>query len=126
LYQRFTRVAGGKQTPYIVSGSGGFAATKPQGTIPPAPYTVGDHTLEVDPIVEFGYLTVTTDAQTLSFSFKTATVAGVMEQDAVTVNLKTGTIVSAGSGINARTVASHPGTSRKTNRKKQKNAHKKK
>jgi calcineurin-like phosphoesterase family protein len=126
LYQRFTRVAGGKQTPYIVSGSGGFAATKPQGTVPPAPYKVGDHTLEIDPIVEFGYLTVTTDAQTLSFSFKTATVAGVTERDAVTVNLKTGTIVSAGSGVNARTVATQARSSRKNSRKKPKSARKKK
>ena len=33
---------------------------------------IGDHTLEVDPIVKFGYLTVTTDAKTLTVTFKTA------------------------------------------------------
>jgi hypothetical protein len=95
LYQRFTRVVGGKQTPYIVSGSGGFAATKPQQAVPKAPFTSGDHTLEIDPIVEFGYLTVSCDAKTLSFSFKTSTAAGVVEKDSVAVDLKSGTIASA-------------------------------
>jgi hypothetical protein len=71
LYQRFTRTVNGKQTPYIVSGSGGFAATATKA-LPPAPITVGDHRLEIDPIVEFGYLTVEIDARTLSIHFKTA------------------------------------------------------
>jgi hypothetical protein len=61
LYQRFTRKVAGREIPYIVAGSGGFAATKPKGDLPPAPVTVGDHTLEVDPIIEFGYLTVLVD-----------------------------------------------------------------
>jgi len=94
LYQRFTRLVGGKETPYIVSGSGGFAATAPRAQLPPAPITVGDHTLEIDPIVAFGYGTVTTDAQTLSIIFKTATASGVAVRDSVTVDLKTGKIIS--------------------------------
>src|SRR6202011_6230106 len=62
LYQRFTRdISSGQQTPYIVAGSGGFAATTPKN-LPPAPITVGDHTLEINPIVDFGYITVETDA----------------------------------------------------------------
>jgi hypothetical protein len=94
LYQRFTRVVGGKQTPYIVSGSGGFAATPPQGATPKAPYTIGDMTLEVDPIVEFGYLTITTDAKTLSVTFKTATKGAVTVRDSVNLDLTQGQILS--------------------------------
>jgi len=94
LYQRFTRVVNGKQTPYIVSGSGGFAATPPQGASPKAPYTIGDTTLEVDPIVEFGYLTITTDAKTLSVTFKTATEGVVTVRDSVNLDLTQGQILS--------------------------------
>jgi hypothetical protein len=105
LYQRFTRVVNGKQTPYIVSGSGGFAATPPQGATPKAPYTIGDTTLEVDPIVEFGYLTITTDAKTLSITFKTASNGIVTVRDSVNVDLTQAQIVSgthAPSGGSAR------------------------
>ena len=94
LYQRFTRVVNGKQTPYIVSGSGGFAATPPQGATPKAPYTIGDTTLEVDPIVEFGYLTITTDAKTLSVTFKTASKGVVTVRDSVNVDLTQAQILS--------------------------------
>lgn len=98
LYQRFTRVvSNGQQTPYLVAGSGGFAATAPLGKLPPAPIKVGDHTLEIDPIVAFGYLTVTTDAKTLSVAFKTANASGVQEKDSVTVDLQTGKLVSGSS-----------------------------
>jgi hypothetical protein len=99
LYQRFTRVIQGKETPYLVAGSGGFAATAPIGKLPPAPVTVGDHTLVVNPIVEFGFLTVTTDAKTLTLTFKTAPHGGpLMQRDAVTVDLKSGKITSDPSG----------------------------
>ncbi len=100
LYQRFTRVvSSGKETPYIVAGSGGFAATPPRGKLPPAPITVGDHTLVKDPIVKFGYLTVTTDAKTLSVTLKTADATGVHEGDSVTVDLQTGKLVSGGPAL---------------------------
>jgi hypothetical protein len=94
LYQRFTRVVNGKHIPYIVSGSGGFAATAPQQAAPKAPYTIGDTTLEVDPIVEFGYLTITTDAKTLSITFKTAAKGAVTVRDSVNVDLAQGQVVS--------------------------------
>jgi len=61
LYQRFTRRTAGREIPYIVSGSGGFAATRPAVQTPQAPFTIGDYTLEIDPLIEFGYLTVTVD-----------------------------------------------------------------
>src|SRR5205085_1430166 len=35
LYQRFTREVDRREIPYVVSGSGGFAATPPQGGAPP-------------------------------------------------------------------------------------------
>ena len=94
LYQRFTRLVNGQQIPYIVSGSGGFAATAPQGAAPAAPYTIGDTTLEVDPIVEFGYLTIVTDAKTLSITFKTAVTGSVQLRDSVSVDLSQGRITS--------------------------------
>jgi hypothetical protein len=96
LYQRFTRIAGPnkKQTPYVVAGSGGFAITPPQAKLGPAPITVGDHTLEVDPIVKFGYLAVTCNKTTLCVNFKSpASGGGVDVLDSVCVDLKSGTIV---------------------------------
>jgi hypothetical protein len=94
LYQRFTRnVPNGQQTPYLVAGSGGFAATTPK-QLPPAPITVGDHTLEINPIVDFGYISVETDARTITLTFKTADGGPVRVRDSVSVNLKTGRIGS--------------------------------
>ncbi|HEX6897663.1 MAG TPA: metallophosphoesterase [Bryobacteraceae bacterium] len=99
LYQRFTRtVANGKQTPYLVSGSGGYSATKPVGTLPAAPVTMGDHTLEIDPIIEFGYLTVETDGQTITLQFKTAIGGNVVVKDSVSVNVKNGKLLAGGRG----------------------------
>jgi len=105
LYQRFTRIAGPnkKQTPYIVAGSGGFAATPPQQALGKAPITVGDHTLEIDPIVKFGYLTVTCDAKTLCISFNTPAAGGtVTQRDSVCVDLKAGKILKGTSAAKAR------------------------
>jgi hypothetical protein len=94
LYQRFTRtVHSGQQTPSLVAGSGGYAATAAKN-LPPAPITTGDYTLEINPIVDFGYLTVETDAQTITLTFKTADGGPVMVRDSVSVNLKTGRIIS--------------------------------
>jgi calcineurin-like phosphoesterase family protein len=108
LYQRFTRVIQGKETPYIVAGSGGYAATAPLGGLPNAPVKVGNYTLVVNPIVEFGYLTITTDAKTLTITFKTAAMQQVMQRDSVTVDLKSGTITSDPSGATAHPLPSPP------------------
>jgi hypothetical protein len=62
--------------------------------VPTAPYTIGDTTLEVDPIVEFGYLTITTDAKTLTISFKTAVQGAVVVRDSVSVDLAQSQVVS--------------------------------
>jgi len=99
LYQRFTRMVNGRQVPYIVSGSGGFAATLPQQAAPPAGTLIGDHTLEIDPIIEFGYLTLTTDAKTLTVTFKTAPRnAPGKQMDSVTLDLVEGKITAGGGG----------------------------
>jgi len=104
LYQRFTREVNGRDVPYIVSGSGGYAATAPQEKAPPAGTTVGDHTLVVDPIIQFGYLTLTTDAKTLTISFKTAPRGKpVTQQDSVTLDLVKGKITAGGGSAAAVT-----------------------
>jgi hypothetical protein len=100
LYQRFTRTVGpnNQQTPYITAGSGGYAATPPQVKLGPAPITVGDHTLEIDPIVKFGYLVITCDARTLSVSFRCPVANGkIQDLDAVSVILQTGELASGSS-----------------------------
>src|ERR1700683_3893499 len=96
LYQRFTRIAGPnkKATPYITAGSGGFAATPPQSAVGPAPITIGKDTMVVDPIVKFGYLTVTCDWETLCISFESpAPGGGVAVLDSVCVHLKSGQLM---------------------------------
>jgi hypothetical protein len=100
LYQRFTRVhPNGKQAPYVVCGTGGFAATPPRGGPLTAPIKSGDHTLEIAPIVEFGYLTVTTDAKTLIISFKSVTPGSPpQEKDTVTLDLQSGALTVGGHG----------------------------
>ena len=95
LYQRFTRwVDGRRATPYIVAGSGGFAATKPRSGFPAPGKKVGDHTLEITPIVEFGYLNLTVTATNLTIAFKTVDIPTdvTTQRDVVSLDLKKGTI----------------------------------
>ncbi len=107
LYQRFTRRINGREVPYIVAGCGGFAATAPKTAPGAAPVTVGDHTLEIDPIVDFGYLTIETDAKTLTCTFKTADGGGVTERDRVTVDLMAGTITQGTAVAGGRAKPAH-------------------
>jgi hypothetical protein len=92
LYQRFTRETDGRQIPYVVSGSGGFAATRPQGRLPKAPVTIGEYTLVNDPVIQFGFLTVsvdcTTSAPRLTIAFSST--LGPDAHDSVTVDLTSG------------------------------------
>ena len=95
LYQRFTRAVGATQVPYIISGSGGYGLTPPQAKIT-GPITQGDWTLVAPPILEYGFLTVTVDLAasppTLTVAFL-STAGGPQEQDSVTLNLATRTIL---------------------------------
>jgi hypothetical protein len=86
LYQHFSRKVGNREIPYIVAGSGGFAATPPLGT-PPIGKPVGEFTLMKKPIVDFGYLTVTVDitAHALTVTFRSPGRAD--EHDSVVVKL---------------------------------------
>jgi hypothetical protein len=90
LYQRFSRKVNGLAgtIPYVVSGSGGFAATPPQGGAPVAGTTIGDYTLVTPPVIDFGYLTLTLDltnsaAGTLTISYRSP--GQPTEHDGVTV-----------------------------------------
>ena len=93
LYQRFTRVVNNQETPYIISGSGGYAATAPK-KLPPAPIKVGDHTMVINPIVDYGYLTIETNGSVLTVTFKTADKTGTAVRDSVNLDLKTSKIFS--------------------------------
>jgi len=102
LYQRFTRTVNGRAVPYICSGSGGYAATAPMDGAPPAGTVVGDHKLEVPPIAQFGYLTLTSDGKTLTANFKMAPRgSATVLKDTVSVNLKTGQLTVNGMGNSA-------------------------
>jgi hypothetical protein len=94
LYQRYTRAVDGRQIPYVVAGSGGFAATAPKGALTP-PVTDGEYTLETKPIVAFGYLLVTVDLsgpqRRLTISFRSRDRAA--SHDGVTVDLGTGQLL---------------------------------
>ncbi len=92
LCQRLTRKVNGRQIPYIVAGSGGHLLRKPRAGLPTAPADFGNYRLEVDPIFELGYLTVTVNlagkAPTLAVVFNSQ--AENPTQDSVTLDLKTG------------------------------------
>jgi hypothetical protein len=91
LYQRYTRAVDGREIPYVVAGSGGFAATAPKGQLS-TPLTVGEYTLVAPPLVKFGYLVLNVDLSaqpaklTIAFNSRDRTTV----HDSVTVNLTTG------------------------------------
>ncbi len=123
LYQRFTRwVDGQRATPYVVAGSGGFAATKPRSLFPAPGKKVEDHTLEIAPIVEFGYLTVTVTANDMTIAFKTVDVQTdvVTQRDAVTLDLKKGTIMPPSTFAGAPASARNKGGSARAGTRKPK------
>jgi kumamolisin len=60
LYQRYMRSVDGAEIPYIVSGSGGHNVTKPAASAAEASLPEG-YALVVEPILDYGYLTLTVD-----------------------------------------------------------------
>lgn len=99
LYQRFTRRVAGHEIPYIVSGSGGYSATPPMVKVPPAPVTIDDATMELDPVIQFGYLTLTVDMsggnKQLTIAFNSPKLG--VNYDQVTVDLTKNQIVKSSS-----------------------------
>jgi hypothetical protein len=97
LYQRFTRSLNGRQIPYVVAGSGGHLQHRPRSGLPKAPVDFGNYRMEVDPIFELGYLTLTVDMggrgnPTLSGTFHSQ--AAKPTKDGFAVDLKTGAVTT--------------------------------
>jgi hypothetical protein len=93
LYQRISRRIRGRTIPYLVAGGGGHLQRAPSPGMPSAPADFGNYRLEVDPILEPGYLTLTVDmaahpAPTLTGTFHS--LAASPTRDGFVVNLKTG------------------------------------
>jgi len=96
LYQRFSRQIKGRTIPYIVAGSGGHLTREPRSGLPKAPAPFGNYVLEVDPIFELGYLTITVD-----LAGKPPTITGTFNsqaerptRDGFELNLETGAVKS--------------------------------
>jgi 3',5'-cyclic AMP phosphodiesterase CpdA len=93
LYQRFSRQVNGRTIPYLVAGSGGHLQHAPRPGLPKAPADFGNYRLEIDPVFELGYLTLTCNlpargAPTLTGTFQSQ--AAKPTRDSFTLDLKTG------------------------------------
>ncbi len=121
LYQRFTRRVANQEIPYLVSGSGGYnAKANPMEKTPKAPFTQGDVTLEIDPAVEYGYVTVTIDmtsaAKTMTIAFNSPKLG--RNHDHVTVDLVQHQIIKPGGPATpSGKKASAPSTSARSTRR---------
>ena len=102
LYQRYTRTVEGDEIPYIVAGSGGHNVTKPKPNAAEAKLPDG-YALTVEPILEYGYLTLTVEmseaSSTLTVAFKPTRGKAAkddqpLEGDTVTIDLSTRKIVA--------------------------------
>jgi hypothetical protein len=101
LYQRYTRTVEGAEIPYIVAGSGGHNVTKPKPNAAEAKLPEG-YARTVEPILEYGYLTLTVDMSgappTLTVAFKPTRAKSAeddepLEGDSVTIDLATRKLV---------------------------------
>jgi hypothetical protein len=89
LYQRFTRKVDGREIPYVVAGAGGFSETPPRTHVPKGT-TEGQYTLVVDPIVHFGFLTVTVEMKTKRLTIAYRPSNPEVKGDSVVVDLEAG------------------------------------
>jgi hypothetical protein len=97
LYQRFTRSIAGRSIPYVVAGSGGHLAHAARSDLPPIGADIGNYRMEVEPIFELGYLTLTVDLNSPTKPSLTGTFhsqADSPTRDSFTVNLADGTLKS--------------------------------
>lgn len=93
LYQRFSRQVSGRTIPYIVAGSGGHLQHSPRTGLPKAPHDFGNYRMEIDPIFQLGYLTLTVKMAGRTNPTLTATFhsqAAKPANDTFTLDLKTG------------------------------------
>jgi len=92
IYQRFSRTLGDRQIPYVVAGSGGHNALVPTGEqAGEAPQTWNEYTLEVGPVAQYGYLTVSVDMTTamapvLTIAFTAPADSAAADSVSVTLN----------------------------------------
>ncbi|HEY1764601.1 MAG TPA: metallophosphoesterase [Opitutaceae bacterium] len=100
LYQRFSHTVAGlnRTIPYIVSGSGGFAASAPQYKSPVVGTTIDTFTLETVPYIDFGYLTATVDMKGAvgMLTIKYSSVSQAAVSDSITVPIATTTSAASG------------------------------
>jgi hypothetical protein len=89
LYQRFTRKVGEREIPYVVAGAGGFSETPPRTEVKKGT-TEGEYTLVVDPIVHFGFLTVTVEMKTKRLTVAYRPSNPEVKGDSVVVDLEAG------------------------------------
>jgi hypothetical protein len=92
LYQRFTRKVGEREIPYVVAGAGGFSETRPRIPVSKGA-TNGVYTLDADPIVHFGYLTVTVDMNVNRLTIDYRPSDPKVKGESVAVDLEAGKIV---------------------------------
>ena len=95
LYQRFSRSVGGRSIPVIVAGSGGHLARAPRTDLPPVGSDIGNYRMEIEPIFELGYLTVTVDLNSTAKPTLTGTFNSQAQnptRDTFVLNLADGTV----------------------------------
>jgi hypothetical protein len=97
-YQRFTRLEGGRETPYVVAGMGGHNSQPPFGKLvspPRPPFTIGQFRCD-NYSPNYGYLRVVVTEQQLCIEYHDATtgLASKSPSDVVTVDLASHTLVA--------------------------------
>ncbi len=97
-YQRFTRLEGGRQTPYVVAGMGGHNSQAPFGTMvspPRPPFNVGQFRCD-NYSPNYGYLRIVVTQHQLRIEYHDATtgLSTKSPSDVVTVALATHTLVA--------------------------------
>jgi Calcineurin-like phosphoesterase/Iron/zinc purple acid phosphatase-like protein C len=96
-YQRFTRIEGGRETPYVVAGMGGHNSQPPFGkmVLPPRPpFTIGEFRCD-NYSANYGYLRVVVTQQQLRIEYHDATTGlnSKSPSDVATVDLASHTLV---------------------------------
>jgi hypothetical protein len=97
-YQRYTRLEGGRQTPYVVAGMGGHNSQAPFGNMvspPRPPFTTGQFRCD-NYSPNYGYLRVVVTQQQLRIEYHDATTGlnSKSPSDVVTVDLASHTLVA--------------------------------